>query len=217
MKDLLIIIIILLCIISIQLYFSKSIVDNPINIQPVKTESITKEPVTSEPLNTINNTVSIPVIKNTETSTKIVHNHNHNHNHRLSSTIPEFRVPHHKVVVDNIQTNPPTTHIPINIPTRGVSQNYRQIGVLTNNDNSMILPLFGRSIWNGSSRWNYYTQTDKFVSVHLPVFNKNKDCSAEYGCEELFDKDEVTVPQFNETFVVTLYHLEGPRYIPVIN
>ena len=215
MKELLIIIILLLLIISIQLYISKPI--KPILVHSKSSHMVSNEVHTSEPHDIENKVevVSPPVVKNVETRTNVVHNHNHNHNHRLSA-VPEFRVPHHKVV-DNVHTNPPpTTHIPINIPTRGPSQTYRQIGVLTNSDNSLILPLFGRSIWNGSSKWNYYTQTDKFVSVHLPVFSKNKDCSAEYGCEELFDKEEVTVPQFNETFVVTLYHLEGPRYIPVV-
>ena len=84
-------------------------------------------------------------------------------------------------------------------------------------DNSEILPLYGKRIWCGKiSKWLYYTQTNKFVSVHLPVYKNNKDCSAEYGCDELYDNDTVTVPQFNESFTVTLYHVEGPRYIPYV-
>ena len=62
----------------------------------------------------------------------------------------------------------------------------------------------------------YYTQTNKFVSVHLPVFSNKRDCSAEYGCDELSDKDIVTVPQFNDSFT-TLYNFDKPRYIPYIN
>ena len=113
-------------------------------------------------------------------------------------------------------THPPN-HVPINIPTRGPSEQYKQIGVLTNSDNSKNLPLYGKRVWCGASKWLYYTQTDKFVSVHLPVYKNGRDCSAEYGCDELFDQDEVTVRQFNETFTVTLYHTEGPRYIPYIH
>ena len=78
-------------------------------------------------------------------------------------------------------------------------------------------PLFGKRIYCGATKWLYYTQTNKFVSVHLPIFKDKKDCSAEYGCDELFDKDIVSVPQFNDSFTVTLYHLEQQRYIPYIN
>tara|TARA_X000000368_G_scaffold93020_1_gene71117 strand:- start:446 stop:1030 length:585 start_codon:yes stop_codon:yes gene_type:complete len=117
---------------------------------------------------------------------------------------------------NSMNSNPPS-FVPINIPTRGPSENYRQIGVLTNSDNSEILPLFGKRIWCGATKWMYYTQTNKFVSVHLPVFSNKRDCSAEYGCDELSDKDIVTVPQFNDSFTVTLYNFDGPRYIPYID
>lgn len=116
-------------------------------------------------------------------------------------------------------THPPTQvqhHVPINIQTRGPSEDYRQLGVLSNDDNSNIIPLYGRRLYHGASNWNYYTQTDRFVSVNLPVFSLKKDCSAEYGCNELTDGNKVTVPQYSETFKVTLYHLDGPRYIPYI-
>jgi len=117
---------------------------------------------------------------------------------------------------NSMNSNPPN-FVPINIPTRGPSENYRQIGVLTNSDNTEILPLFGKRIWCGATKWMYYTQTNKFVSVHLPVFSNKRDCSAEYGCDELSDKDIVTVPQFNDSFTVTLYNFDKPRYIPYIN
>tara|TARA_Y100000389_G_scaffold203859_1_gene253785 strand:+ start:379 stop:894 length:516 start_codon:yes stop_codon:yes gene_type:complete len=106
--------------------------------------------------------------------------------------------------------------IPINIPTRGGCDDYRQIGVLTNNDNSKILPLFGRQIWRGSSKWHYSTQTDKLVSVFLPVVKDGRNCSSEYGCDELYENDDVDVPQLNERFKVTIYNIDGPRYIPYL-
>tara|TARA_Y100000389_G_C17318578_1_gene441809 strand:- start:150 stop:644 length:495 start_codon:yes stop_codon:yes gene_type:complete len=116
-------------------------------------------------------------------------------------------------------THPPAQmqhRIPINIETRGPSEEYRQLGVLTNVDNTNIIPLYGRRLYHGASKWNYYTQTDRFVSVNIPVFAAKKDCSAEYGCNELTDGDEVTVPQYSESFKVTMYHLDGPRYIPYL-
>lgn len=106
--------------------------------------------------------------------------------------------------------------IPINIPTRGQCSNFKQLGVLTSNDNSTILPLYGKKLWNGSCKSIYYTQNSNFVSVRLPVYLNGKDCSGEYGCEELSDNDEVTVPQMNMSFKVTLYHLDTPRYIPYV-
>jgi hypothetical protein len=49
----------------------------------------------------------------------------------------------------------------------------------------------------------------------LPVIKNGCDCSKEYGCDELYDGDEVQIPQISQdTFKVTLYHLDAPRYIP---
>lgn len=109
-----------------------------------------------------------------------------------------------------------TPRIPINISTRGECGNYSQIGVLTSNDNTKILPLFGRQIWRGASKWHYSTQTDKLVSVFLPVYKSGRNCSAEYGCDEIYDNDEVEVPQLNEVFKVSIYNIDAPRYIPYI-
>lgn len=123
------------------------------------------------------------------------------------------------VMTQSIQTHPPSIpsqYVPINVPTRGPSEEYRQLGVLASADNSKILPLYGKRLWSGASKWQYYTQTDRFISVHLPVYKDGRDCSAEYGCDEIFDKDSVTVPQFDEKFIATLYHLDGPRYIPFV-
>lgn len=120
--------------------------------------------------------------------------------------------------INNVSCGPPilTPRIPINTPTRGECVSYRQLGVLTSNDNTKILPLFGRQIWRGASKWHYSTQTDKLVSVYLPVYKNGRNCSAEYGCDEIYDSDEVEVPQLNETFKVTIYNIDGPRYIPFI-
>ena len=68
--------------------------------------------------------------------------------------------------------------VPINIPTRGAGGTYSQIGVLTAPDenNPTVLPLYGKPTYPGSSRWLYYTNTDKLPSVKLPLKNKNRDC-----------------------------------------
>tara|TARA_Y100000389_G_C17450462_1_gene514419 strand:+ start:2023 stop:2595 length:573 start_codon:yes stop_codon:yes gene_type:complete len=116
-------------------------------------------------------------------------------------------------------TNPPvviSSAVPINVPTRGEREEYRQLGVLTDSSNAMILPLFGRRLWSSSNKLQYFTKTDKFHSLSLPVFKNGRDCSETYGCDEIYEGDEVYVPQLGETFSVTLYHLESPRYIPFI-
>ena len=118
--------------------------------------------------------------------------------------------------------------IPINIPTRGYTGGVMQVGVLHKEDVSddskkigqntepVILPLFGRPTYNGSNKWSYYTSTDKMNQVKLPISNKNKVCNSEYGCEELYDGDTVSVPAYNGDFKVSIYELDKPRYIPYV-
>jgi len=109
-----------------------------------------------------------------------------------------------------------TYRVPVNIPTRGVAQNYQQVGVI--NDGDKILPIYGRPRWPGASKWNYYTSTDGFQSVKLPVFAKNRDCQDTNGCDELYDGDKVEIPQYGKgrDFDVSIYRLDQPYYIPHI-
>ena len=110
------------------------------------------------------------------------------------------------------------TVVPINIPTRGHISRYQQIGVLTNNDGDepIILPLYGKPTYPGSSKWLYYTSTDKFPSIKLPVLNNSKDCQNEYGCKEIYESETINVPSYNKDFSVSIYQYDKPRYIPVI-
>ena len=32
----------------------------------------------------------------------------------------------------------------------------------------------------------------QYNQIKLPITNKNRQCDSEYGCEELYDDDEVT-------------------------
>ena len=118
--------------------------------------------------------------------------------------------------------------VPINIPTRGYHGGAMQIGALykqeTSDDDSkigqnnepVIIPLFGHPTYNGSNKWMYYTSTDKFNQVKLPISNKNRQCNSEYGCDELYDGDIVQVPAYNGEFKVNKYEYDKPRYIPHI-
>lgn len=121
-----------------------------------------------------------------------------------------------------------TYGIPINIPSRGPFQAYQQVGILSkdeiadpskipgNNNESNVLPLFGRPTYFGSNRWNYYTTSDKFQSVKLPINIDNRKCTDDLGCDELRDGDMVTIPSYNGRFKVEIYDFDKPRYIPFV-
>ena len=107
--------------------------------------------------------------------------------------------------------------VPINIPTRGNDTNYQQVGILQNDDK--ILPLYGKPRWTGANRWNYYTNTDGYNTIKLPVYNtQNRNCLDDNGCDELTDGDKTNIPQYgkDKTFHATIYQLDKPRYIPFI-
>jgi hypothetical protein len=106
--------------------------------------------------------------------------------------------------------------VPINIATRGESGDFQQVGILVNSTNNKILPLYGRNIYPGSSKWVYYTSTDKFREIKLPILKNKQSCTSDHGCNELYDKDEVEVSAYNEKFNVTLYGLGAPQYIPYL-
>jgi hypothetical protein len=118
--------------------------------------------------------------------------------------------------------------VPVNIPTRGYSGGYQQVGILYkknisdptsapgNNTESNILPLYGQPTFSGSNKWNYYTSSDKFTSLKIPVQHKNKECTTEHGCQELYDGDSVAIPAYNGDFEVKIYGYDSPRYLPHI-
>lgn len=107
--------------------------------------------------------------------------------------------------------------VPINIQTQHVDS-YKQVGILSSNEEpSKVLPLYGRRTVNGSSKWNYYTSTDSYHSFNISVAYKNKDCSDEYGCEELTSGEVIEIPAYNTPFTVNMYRLRGPTYIPYVS
>ena len=106
--------------------------------------------------------------------------------------------------------------VPINIPTRGMEE-YRQLGILTSlSDSKIVIPLYGRRTYVRSQHWNYYTLTNGYQSIQISVSNKNKDCSDEYGCDEIYSDDLVYIPAYNENFRALMYKNNALRYIPYI-
>jgi len=111
-----------------------------------------------------------------------------------------------------------TNGIPVNIETRGLSQSYSQIGILTrSNNNELILPLMGRRLMSGIDKWQYYTISNTgSINTRLPISLRGKKCSGEYGCECLMDGDVVYVDGYQDTFRTTLYETAKFQYIPYI-
>ena len=107
--------------------------------------------------------------------------------------------------------------MPINIRTQGVESTYRQVGILTRiNGPETILPLMGRPLIAGRDTWNFYTMTDKNNMVKLPITFKNRNCSNQYGCDNVYNGDTVYVEGYNDAFRVTVYENNTMRYIPYI-
>jgi hypothetical protein len=112
--------------------------------------------------------------------------------------------------------------IPINIATRGIPEQYQQIGVLTapgGSDTSAsptrtILPLFGRKVITNRDRWNYYTRTDGMNPVQVPLQFKRRNCDDDNGCDEIMDGDSISVPVLGQSYVASVYRYSTPKYIP---
>lgn len=106
--------------------------------------------------------------------------------------------------------------VPINVPTRGPTPDVQQVGTLSNEEAGTVLALYGRPTFRGSSKWLYYTGTDKYHSIKLPVERSGRNCTDEHGCDELMDDDPVTVKGQGGPFKVSVYNLDAPRYIPYV-
>ena len=122
----------------------------------------------------------------------------------------------------------PKKAMPINISTRGDGGDYQQIGILYkdsvideekapgNNTDANVLPLFGKPVYRGASRYNYYTATDKYHQVKVPITLNNTDCTDDRGCDEINNDDVIPVPGYNANFKAQIYKFDKPRYIPYV-
>lgn len=107
--------------------------------------------------------------------------------------------------------------IPINVPTQSFDTNYRQIGILTRvNGGETILPLMGRPLFSNRDKWNFYTMNDKNAMIKLPISFKNRSCTSQQGCDNVYNGDTVHVEGFNDIFRVTVYDNNVMQYIPYL-
>lgn len=157
----------------------------------------------------------------------------------LSSLIPSFPlIPPTRDVLLNPYTPPlrderyyvpemglgypiPMGRVPINVSTNigAVNTNYRQVGILTPANGSpddKILPLMGRPLYTNRGKWQYYTISNQFNNVKLPVMVKKRRGTDEYGVDELSEGDYITVQGLKQKFKVTVYDDDGMQYLPYL-
>ena len=133
-------------------------------------------------------------------------------------------------------------YLPVNVETRGIRSDYSQIGILTKSaggpnkfskrkmfsddisddgwegsETRLILPLMGRRSLSGRDKWQYYTMSNTgVVNTKLPIKIRGRNCSSEYGCDEIMDGDMVYVQGYNHGFQATVYENATFSYIPVL-
>lgn len=117
---------------------------------------------------------------------------------------------------------PDVVGIPVNIRTSTANTPYRQLGILTKNvrdgRDPLILPLFGRNLLNGRSKYQYYTIANSggmTFNAKLPVSVNGRSCTGEYGCDSISNGDTVYVEGYEETFRATIYENATLNYIPL--
>ena len=118
-------------------------------------------------------------------------------------------------IFNNTNYNGPK--MPINIPTQSIDTNYRQVGILTReNGAETILPLMGRPLFSNRDKWNFYTMNDKNNMIKLPITFKNKSCTNDQGCDNVYNGDTVYVEGYNDVFKATIYDNNTMQYIPYL-
>ena len=100
----------------------------------------------------------------------------------------------------------PEAGLPFNIPTQGIPESYQSMGIVKTGDGK-LLPLYGRRSIGSRERYNYYTRTDTYNPIPIPVTIKGRDCQDQVGCPELYDGDRVKLSATDETGEVTIYRI----------
>jgi hypothetical protein len=91
-----------------------------------------------------------------------------------------------------------------NIPTQGIPEQYQSMGIVKTSDGK-LLPLFGRRSISARERYNYYTRTDSYNPLPIPIEMQGRDCQDQVGCPELYNGDKIKMSATNEIGEVTIY------------
>ncbi len=107
--------------------------------------------------------------------------------------------------------------MPINVPTQSYDSSYRQIGILTRiGTKETILPLLGRPLITNRDKWNFYTLSENNNLLKLPISHRGRKCMSQNGCDDLYTGDTVKIDGYEDSFKVTTYENDSPKYIPYI-
>jgi hypothetical protein len=104
------------------------------------------------------------------------------------------------------------TALPVNIPTQGLPESFQSVGII--NVGEQVLPLYGRRTAGGRDRWNYYTRTDTYNPVPVPVQFQRRDCMDDVGCSEIMSGEDVKIEALRKEGKTNIYRFDGPKYIP---
>jgi len=100
----------------------------------------------------------------------------------------------------------------LNIPTRGLPDNYQLVGILFRKNDEKILQLYGRQKYPRSNKWEYYLMNNSNgFQTKTPLKIKSD--------REIEDKEIITVPWANDNqnqFEVKLYDYNTIKYNPYI-
>jgi hypothetical protein len=100
----------------------------------------------------------------------------------------------------------PSASKPFNIPTQGVPETYQSMGIVKTTDGK-LLPLYGRRCISSRERYNYYSRTDSYNPLPIPLIMQGRDCQDQVGCPELFNGDRVQIPSLDQSGEVTIYRV----------
>ena len=204
--------ILILIILGVLLYIWKT--SNSINYSNKKSVSQNDSNINNKLDNIISNISNMPSLSNNIFTRPNSIYTNNNNDVLLNPYSPPNRD-------DRAMIIPPNSldirGMPVNVRTQGIETSYRQVGILTRiTGPETILPLMGRPLIAGRDTWNFYTMSDKNNMVKLPITFKNKNCTSEYGCDNIYNGDTVYVEGYNDAFKVTMYENNTMRYIPYL-
>lgn len=97
---------------------------------------------------------------------------------------------------------------------------FRQVGLMSPHDNngknpvSGPVPLMGKPLYSNRNKWQYYSMSDQYNSIKIPVSVKGKSGMSEYGCDELFNGDTVYLDGLKDIYIVTMYDNDHLKYLP---
>lgn len=83
---------------------------------------------------------------------------------------------------------------------------YQQMGLLIKE--SDVLPLYGRQTRAYRDNYNYYTTTPGEQAYSLPIYYKDRDCTEDIGCQELYGGEDVTITGREGAYTTTIYRTD---------